>query len=291
MNSRNLFRLFLLAPLLIPSMTVFAADLSGSWEGTDDLGVRLILEESPDGRLTGLLQSAGDSLPLDGRRQGDSITGAVGPAGDRVPFTAIIQSDQLVLAFGAEDDEQYVFARAVSAPVAAAQGGADQAGTRINGRSLSAADLQRAESVHGLRIPPGDFWYDPVLGAWGVIGGPTYGFIAPGLELGGPLTADASGQGSGVFVNGRELHLYDLLALQQVTGPIMPGRYFITADGLSGFEGGPPLWNLLQLAAQSQAGGGGSNTWQSRITGASGFSDGNTGAVFLPNGGIVSYGD
>jgi hypothetical protein len=76
-------------------------------------------------------------------------------------------------------------------------------------------------------------------------------------------------------------------ALQSVTGPIMPGRYFITADGLAGFEGGPPLWNLLALAAQS--GGGGSNTWQSRITGASGFSDGNSGAVFLPNGGIVSY--
>jgi len=36
--------------------------------------------------------------------------------------------------------------------------------------------------------------------------------------------------------------------------------------------------------------GGGSNTWQSSVTGSSGFSDGTTGAVFLPNGGIVSTG-
>ena len=94
-----------------------------------------------------------------------------------------------------------------------------------------------------------------------------------------------------IFVNGRELHPYDVYALQSVTGPILPGRYFITAEGLAGYEGGPPLWNLLALAAQSGggAGGGGSNTWQSRITGASGFSDGDSGAVFLPNGGIVSY--
>ena len=103
------------------------------------------------------------------------------------------------------------------------------------------------------------------------------------------LQADASGGGTGIFVNGRELHAYDVLALQQITGPIMPGRYFITAEGLAGPEGGPALWNLRAMAAP--AAGGGSNTWQSRITGASGFSDGNTGAVFLPNGGIVSYGN
>lgn len=119
------------------------------------------------------------------------------------------------------------------------------------------------------------------------------GFIAPALALGGPLRPDASGRGhTGVFVNGRELHPYDVMALQTVTGPIVPGRYFITAMGLAGYEGGPALWNLAQMAAQAGAAnaGGGSNTWQSRITGASGFSDGTTGAVFLPNGGIVSTG-
>lgn len=115
------------------------------------------------------------------------------------------------------------------------------------------------------------------------------GYIAPGLELGGPLRPDASGGGTGVFVNGRDLPPPDLLTLQQITGPVPAGRYFITAQGLAGYEGGQAWWDLSALAARS--GGGGSNTWQSRITGASGFSDGHTGAVFLPNGGIVSTGD
>jgi hypothetical protein len=159
----------------------------------------------------------------------------------------------------------------------------------INGTLLSAVELTRVQNAYRIRIPPGDYWYDHVLGAWGGKGGPTMGFISPGLDLGGALQADASGPGTSVFVNGRALHLYDLLALQQVTGPILPGRYFITADGLAGLEGGPPLWNLAMLAAQTQ--GGGSSTWQSRVTGASGFSDGTTGAVFLPNGGIVSTGN
>jgi hypothetical protein len=159
----------------------------------------------------------------------------------------------------------------------------------INGTTLSPAELTRVQGAYRIRIPPGDYWYDKVLGAWGGRGGPTMGFIAPALDLGGSLKADASGSGTSVFVNGRALHAYDLLALQQITGPIAPGRYFITADGLAGLEGGPPLWNLAALAAQSQ--GGGSNTWQSRVTGASGFSDGTTGAVFLPNGGIVSTGN
>jgi hypothetical protein len=113
------------------------------------------------------------------------------------------------------------------------------------------------------------------------------GFTLPGLDLGGPLAADASGRGTNVFVNGRELHLYDVLALQQITGPILPGRYFITSQGLAGYEGGPPMWNIAAMAAQA-SGGGGSNTWQSRMS--SGFSDGPTGAVFLPDGGIVSTG-
>ncbi len=139
------------------------------------------------------------------------------------------------------------------------------------------------------RIPDADYWYDAVLGAWGVRCSPTLGMIAPGLPLGGALEAGASGGGTGVFVNGQKPHPQDVLSLSRITGAIMPGRYFITAEGLAGFEGGPPLWNLAAMAAQAQ--GGGSNTWQSRLTGASGFSDGNTGAVFLPNGGIVSYGD
>ena len=140
-----------------------------------------------------------------------------------------------------------------------------------------------------MQLPDADFWYDPVLGAWGLKGGPTRGFTAPGLNFGAPLQADASGGGTMVFVNGRALHPYDLMALQQITGPIMPGRYFITAQGIAGFEGGPPMWDLRASAAGGGGGGGGgSNTWQGSMS--TGFSDGETSAVFLPNGGIVSAG-
>ena len=153
--------------------------------------------------------------------------------------------------------------------------------------SLSDIEVEEAQRAYGIRIPDADYWYDPILGAWGVIGSPTLGFIAPGLSLGGALPADASGKGTSIFVNGRELHRLDIAALHRITGPIAPGRYFITAHGLAGFEGGPAQWNLAALAAQSASG---SSSWQSRTLGASGFSDGTTGAVFLPNGGIVSTG-
>jgi hypothetical protein len=176
-------------------------------------------------------------------------------------------------------------AAAASNAAARAASGAERR-VVVNGRAFTPAELEALEQRYQARIPDAEYWYDAVLGAWGIAGGPTRGFVVPGLSLGGPLQPNASGGGTQVFVNGRELHPYDVLALQQVTGPIAPGRYFITSEGLAGFEGGPPLWNLLAMAEQSQ--GGGSNSWQSRLS--SGFSDGTTGAVFLPNGGIVSTG-
>lgn len=159
----------------------------------------------------------------------------------------------------------------------------------INDRQLTDQDLSQLEQAYGVRIGDANYWYDPVLGAWGLKGGPTLGFIAPGLNLGGRLSSDASGRGTYIFVNGRELHVQDVIALQRITGPIPPGRYFITAQGLAGYEGGPPQWNLLAMAQNAgSSSGGGSNTWQGMMS--SGFSDGTTGAVFLPNGGIVSTG-
>ena len=177
-------------------------------------------------------------------------------------------------------------------PANSVPGAPDADGQRhvvINDRRLSDEELAHAEYAYRIHIPDADYWYDPVLGAWGAKGQPTMGFIAAGLDLGGPLRPDASGGGTSVFVNGRDLPPADLVALQTITGPVPPGRYFINAQGLAGYEGGPPLWDLAAMAAQS--GGDGSNTWQSGLTGASGFSDGKTGAVFLPNGGIVSTGN
>jgi hypothetical protein len=206
----------------------------------------------------------------------------------------IVEGDRLLLEIGAPGMAQQVTFRRGrddhGVPPPASNTTPGQRNVMINGARLSNEELARAEQAYRIRIPHSAYWYDPALGAWGPQGGPTMGFIAPGLRLGGALRPDASGGGTAVVVNGRVLHPYDLMALQQITGPIIPGRYFITAQGLAGLEGGPPMWNLAAMAAQSHGAGGGSNTWQSRVTAASGFSDGTTGAVFLPNGGIVSTG-
>jgi hypothetical protein len=253
----------------------------------------LTLRESADGGISGTLSEGGESMPIVGRRGGAGFTGTIGPAGGAMRFTATEQGDRLVLEIGGADGAQRLAFRrtaaggpSVARDVPAADG---ERHVVINGRRLGAEELARVEQAYRIRIPDADYWYDRTLGAWGAAGQPTMGFIAPGIDLGGPLRADASGGGTRVFVNGRELPPADLMALQQITGQVPPGRYFITAQGLAGYEGGPALWNLAALAAQSA--GGGSRSWQSRLTGASGFSDGNTGAVFLPNGGIVSYGD
>ena len=285
-----------------------AESVTGSFVAAEEPSLALSLTESLGGDISGRLTEPGTSMPIEARREGARIVGMVGPTGTAQPFTAVIQSGQLLMDIG-PPDESYRLTFHRSGETARAEGATDtptgaaeSAGQRaasaaaravvINGQRLTDSELEQLERAYGIRIDDADYWYDPVLGAWGVRGGPTMGFIVAGLALGGPLRADASGGNTQVFVNGREIHVFDLMALQQITGPIMPGRYFINSQGLAGFEGGPPLWNLLAMAAQAQqSSGGGSNTWQSKLTGASGFSDGHSGAVFLPNGGIVSVGD
>jgi len=70
-------------------------------------------------------------------------------------------------------------------------------------------------------------------------GGPGAGQIQAGLKLGGPLRRDVSKGNTGVIVNGRELHERDVTALQSCVA-VVPGRYWILANGLGGPEGGPP---------------------------------------------------
>jgi hypothetical protein len=280
-----------MAAMACPTLTA-AATLAGSYVAEEESAVTLTLREGPDGAVSGTLDQAGESVALSGRRAGEEVAGQASAQGTTLPFSVTRSGERLVLEIGAPGEgEQLTFrpagaARAQSAPGAAARA---KRNVVINGQRLDEAEIGRVEAAYRIRIPDADYWYDPLLGAWGPRGGPTMGFIAPGLTLGGRLQPDASGRGTNVFVNGREIHPYDLAALQSIAGPILPGRYFITAQGMAGPEGGPPMWNLAALAAaRTQVGG--SNTWQGRVTASSGFSDGTTGAVFLPNGGIVSTG-
>jgi hypothetical protein len=128
----------------------------------------------------------------------------------------------------------------------------------VNATRLSEEFLSAFEKRYGVRIPDGNYWYDARAGVWGMEGGPALGFTLAGLNLGGPLRADASRGNTKVFINGRELHIYDVLSLQQLVNPysVMPGRYWVDAYGNFGYEGGPALGNLVQIA-RARAGSGG----------------------------------
>jgi hypothetical protein len=112
-------------------------------------------------------------------------------------------------------------------------------------------DVIALEMAYHVTIPNGDYWYDRYCGAWGIVGGPTEGFIRPGLDLGGPLKANASRGHTGTFVNGRELHTLDVAALRRFM-PVYRGHFWVDADGNGGYEGGPAIFNIKQLAQQAQ---------------------------------------
>ena len=289
--SKRRFSIACCLPLLMMFFmhAVFAADFSGSYVEESEQSLILNLQET-DGVITGTMTQFDESMQITARRQGDGFSGSLGSGDERMSLTGTMNNTMLMLTIDAYGEfEQLVFRRSGNVAGIDKETPAGQRNVIINGVKLSDAELAQVEQTYQIHIPDADYWYDRVLGDWGGRGGPTMGFVLPGLNLGGPLQADASGGGTYVVVNGRVLHPYDLMVLQQITGPIIPGRYFLTAQGYAGYEGGPVLWNLATLAAGSQGGGGGSNTWQSRL--GSGFSDGETSAVFLPNGGIVSTGN
>src|SRR5215470_3159647 len=130
-----------------------------------------------------------------------------------------------------------------------------EAGRRLtfNGRPATARDLavvQKLEASWGQRLNDGDYWYDNRSGAAGTWGGPATAILPAGLGLGGALPANASGGGTGVFVNGRELHPIDLERLQALVGPVPRGRYWVDAQGNAGPEGKPATINLVRAAGQ-----------------------------------------
>ena len=122
----------------------------------------------------------------------------------------------------------------------------------------SSFSRQALERGYGVPIKPGRYWYDSVSGVWGLEGGPAEGQIHPGLRLGGALKRDASKGRTGVIVNGRELHALDVAALRRCV-TVIPGSYWVLANGIGGKEGGPAQLNLAVLC-ENQASGSGSST-------------------------------
>lgn len=158
----------------------------------------------------------------------------------------------------------------------------------INGRALTAGDIENFEKLYRMKPAPGNYWYDGKSGLYGAVGQPAAGFMHPGHDL-GPLAADASKGNTGVFINGREQTLSKVQMLTYLARTqVLPGRYWLDARGNAGHEGNPvPVGNLFAAAVAAQQGGGGrggrggDNFWSSRFS---------AGYVSLPGGGTVSYG-
>jgi hypothetical protein len=245
--------------------------------------------------VKGTLESDGSSASISARRSAGGFVGTASLAGEALPCSARLDAARLWLTLGEGDEAESILlqrataAAAVHEPATAGKPASPTRNVVVNATPLSAADVARIERDYHLRIPEARFWYDPISGAWGGEGGPTAGFLRPGLQLGGKLRADASGGGTGVFVNRSELHAWDVIAMSQLLGgPILPARYFLTSEGFAGFEGGPPQWNLVAMAASGGGAAGRDTTWSSRLS--SGIDGGTTGAIFTPNGGMVHFG-
>jgi hypothetical protein len=169
-------------------------------------------------------------------------------------------------------------------------GAATGRGVYVNDAPISIEQVQLLEYMYG-PIQSGAYWYDPVSGLWGPQGGPAQGSIAPWLPLGGPLRADASGGRTSVFINGRELHPIDVQRLRQVFGVVPLGRYWMTADGVGGPEGGPPTFNLgASSGGSSGSGGSGSGGGYDSGPGGTWGSDGTCFYVSTDAGDVMGSG-
>jgi len=180
-------------------------------------------------------------------------------------------------------------------PPAAQPRAAARGAVMINGRALDAQQIQEIHSVYGVEPIPGKYWYDPMSGLYGIAGQPSAGFMYPGHDY-GPLSATASGGGTGVFVNGRQLPAQEVMVFSAIWGTyIQPARYWLDGMGNVGYEGMPvPVGNLYAQAARTGeaggSGGGGDNFWNTRFSAGNYNSDNTSGYVSVPGYGPVGYG-
>ena len=275
--------------LLLVALTAHAADLTGRFVSEENSLLALQLEQRGDGSVTGYFSSPSGPVAVSAGPSGRELRGTMRaedgtfeillrPQGDRVLVRFMSEPDGKVHSFRRAEqpaDEGMTTITTAGGTVISPNGPRDPTTPRsspaaltervviVNGKRLSAAQLEQIERTYRVNILPADYWYDRRTGAWGIKGGPTRGFVLPNLELGGGrLAADASGGGTQVFINGRELHPQDVYILQScLPAPIQRGRYWVGADGIGGYDGGPPLFNLVALCRQKQ-GGVGPGGWQ-----------------------------
>jgi hypothetical protein len=165
----------------------------------------------------------------------------------------------------------------------------------INGGRLSPTQTAELAELYGVQPVPGEYWYDPMSGLYGVIGQPSEGFMYPAHDF-GRLPANASAGSTGVFLNGRNLPQSEVMVFSAIWGTyIEPARYWLDGQGNVGYEGVPiPVGNLYsQMAARAMGGGGaggGDNFWNTRFSAGNYNADNTSGYVSVPGVGPVGYG-
>ena len=285
---------------LVLAVSSYPQDFSGTYTISAQANIVLKLEKNETGIYSGSLTGNNNTLVLSGQVINGMLTGKVGDANSNIVFAAAIQEQALVLTLAETDiygnlnaatAQVLTFTRSVGAVSGEGQ---MPGGVIINGSSLSKDQLNEIAKRYGVEPKPGNYWYDPASGLYGVVGYPSYGFMYPGHKY-GTLKRDASGGNTSVLVNGRELPQLEWAVWSYMIGYyIPPGSYWLDGTGNVGNQGSKiPVLNLFEIArknAYSGKGGAGDNFWSTRFSAGNSNADNSQGYVSVPGYGPVGYG-
>jgi membrane-associated protease RseP (regulator of RpoE activity) len=233
--------------------------------------------------------------PLESGRQVEDAVAAVSPGGklSLQVFRAGEPVEVTVTRGGSSSGGSLTQVPQSASPLAGAASQGVKTGIFINGREISPQQVQQLRMTYGYVAPPGQYWYDPRSGLYGVMGYEAAGFMQPGHDF-GPLPANASNGNTGVFINGRQINMAEAMFCQRLFGAVYQGRWWLDGrTGNLGAEGNPmPVANVyMALQQQQRSSQGGGYSWHSKITGASGGSDGKCSYVSIPGSGSVMTGN
>ena len=247
----------------------------GTYRGAD---IVIEIKESAPGQFAGTIVLDDEAAPFTAQEQEGALVGILTFEDETVRVRMTLKGATLTFSAGEESQtltKQHAPPQAK--PSAAAPG---PKGLRVNGVVIDPERIRKFEQQKQILLPRGDFWYDKVSGAWGLAGGPTLGVTIPGMDLGGPLKEDASRGTTGLFINGRQLPVQDVVGLQSLGVPVQQGRWWLDHSGNFGVEGNAQwMGNIFQY---SQGKGG---AYQRSTAGGYIGGDGQTSYFFDPKTG------